>query len=206
MPKYFDIEVSLLGIEPRIWRRFIICPECTFMNLHCAIQKACGWQNSHLYEFLGGDRMAKVRAPAFTHGLKLKRIAKSEYAESFDEEEDAPNADDIDLQEYFPKHSKCFYIYDFGDYWEHLVELKQVVELPEKFVRRLLDGLRAFPPEDCGSTVGYEDCCRAISLSKEEIQQLDVSEREEVDNAKERLGDWNPEVFDLKKARREFDC
>ena len=34
MAKYFDVEISLLEIEPRIWRRLLIHSEATFMNLH----------------------------------------------------------------------------------------------------------------------------------------------------------------------------
>ena len=50
MARYFDLEVSLLEIEPRIWRRFLIHSEANFMNLHCAVQQAFGWQDCHLYE------------------------------------------------------------------------------------------------------------------------------------------------------------
>ena len=55
MPKYFDLEISLLEIEPRIWRRFLIRSGATFSHFHSAIQQAFGWQNCHLYEFLDGD-------------------------------------------------------------------------------------------------------------------------------------------------------
>ena len=48
MPKYFDLDVSLLEIEPRIWRRLLIHSEATFMNLPDAIQEAFGWQDCHL--------------------------------------------------------------------------------------------------------------------------------------------------------------
>ena len=42
MPKYFDLEISLLEIEPRIWRRFLIHSQATFMDLHDAVQQAFG--------------------------------------------------------------------------------------------------------------------------------------------------------------------
>jgi hypothetical protein len=43
MPKYFDLEVSLLEIEPRMWRWLRVISEATFMNLHHAIQEPFGW-------------------------------------------------------------------------------------------------------------------------------------------------------------------
>ncbi len=69
MPKYFEFEIELLEITPRIWRRFLINNEATFMNLHYAIQQAFGWQDYHLYEFLDGKhRNGEVVSPY--HGLR----------------------------------------------------------------------------------------------------------------------------------------
>ncbi len=47
------------------WRRFLILPECTFDNLHYAIQEACGWGNAHLFEFLNGKDV-EISPPRFT--------------------------------------------------------------------------------------------------------------------------------------------
>ena len=33
MPKYFDVEVSLLEIEPRIWAQFLIRENASFKTL-----------------------------------------------------------------------------------------------------------------------------------------------------------------------------
>ena len=42
MPDYFEFEVELAGVKPRIWRRFLV-PKCaTFLDLHQAIQDAGG--------------------------------------------------------------------------------------------------------------------------------------------------------------------
>ena len=37
MPTYFEFEVSLQGIKPRIWRRFQLRATATFADLHWAI-------------------------------------------------------------------------------------------------------------------------------------------------------------------------
>ncbi len=132
MPTYFDLEVSLLEIEPRIWRRFLLRSEATFMHFHSAIQQAFGWQNCHLYEFLDGKVEENDTRPLYA--MKLPRIARSEHAEPHDDEPDAPEADDIELGHYFSaKNGRCFYVYDFGDNWQHLVEVKEVAKLPEEF-------------------------------------------------------------------------
>ncbi len=51
MPNYFELDVSLQDIQPRIWRRLLLPSTATFMQLHEAIQDSFGWQQSHLWEF-----------------------------------------------------------------------------------------------------------------------------------------------------------
>ena len=64
MPKYFEFEVSLNGIEPCIWRRFLVRAAGRFHDLHMAIQDSFGWWNCHLWEFrfpgLDGRPIARV--------------------------------------------------------------------------------------------------------------------------------------------------
>jgi hypothetical protein len=76
------------------------------------------------------------------------------------------------------------------------VKLVRTVELPEKFKRRLLDGARSFPPEDCGGVCGYAECVRVAEGDK---KAPDYEER------REWLGDWDPEEFDLAETKRVFD-
>ena len=92
------------------------------------------------------------------------------------------------------------YSYDFGDGWELSVVLKGIVELPIKFKRHLVDGARAFPPEDCGGTFGYEECLVALGW----VKNTEYGE-EEVADRKEWLGGWHPDDFNLQKARDDFD-
>ncbi len=51
VPKYYDFEVSLCEVTPRIWRRLLIPSTAKFSDLHLAIQEASGWWNYHLYAF-----------------------------------------------------------------------------------------------------------------------------------------------------------
>lgn len=43
--------VQLADVKPAIWRQFLIRADATFFDLHEAIQKACGWDESHLFAF-----------------------------------------------------------------------------------------------------------------------------------------------------------
>ena len=52
----FQFKITLLKIEPPIWRRIQV-PDCTLADLHELIQAAMGWENYHLHQFfIGGVR------------------------------------------------------------------------------------------------------------------------------------------------------
>ena len=192
MPRYFDMEVSLRGIAPRIWRRFLLRSTGTFFNLHLAIQKAGGWGDYHLFAFLKTSRKHQVIAAVRpeTYHLDPDRV-------------EGPPAGNVPLASHFKrKGGKCIYLYDFGDRWEHLVELKQSVELTEEFERRLVGGARAFPSEDCGGIGGYQYCLTAlkpIDPEEDEAAKRDLIQR------RHWLGNWRPEAFDLASIKGFFD-
>ena len=60
MSTYFEFEVLLDGVEPRVWRTFLLRSDLTFHELHDTIQKACGWENRHLYQFMEGQGRKKI--------------------------------------------------------------------------------------------------------------------------------------------------
>ena len=47
----YRFEVSLIGIEPTIWRRIEVPEGYSFWDLHVAIQDAMGWLDCHLHLF-----------------------------------------------------------------------------------------------------------------------------------------------------------
>jgi hypothetical protein len=177
MPKYFEFEVSLSDVVPRIWRRFLIREDATFMDLHETIQDACGWSSCHLFVFHTPDEEP------------IAGIPDDGYADGPD-----PDAMEIKLSSYFGpgRRTQCFYVYDFGDAWEHEVKLLDVRELPEDFERRFVDGARAFPKEDCGGLPGYKDCVRVATTGKDR------------DGLLEWLSGWHPEKFDPARLRRDL--
>jgi len=181
---YFDFEVSLEGIKPRIWRRFVLRKNCTFYELHDTIQKACGWQDCHLFDFHPvGSR---------------ERLGVSPHDEPWDEDDVAPVAGAVRIDSFF-RHAgdKCIYVYDYGDGWEHAVELKGIERLPSQARRKLIGGERAFPPEDCGGVHGYYQCLEAFRISDAELKGLDEEQREELLSVRNWFGDWDPEQLDF---------
>lgn len=177
MPTYFEVEVILREIAPTIWRRFLITATASFADLHEAIQIACGWENRHQFEF----RTAK--------GVPLAGIPDPNRRRS------PPDARQVQVKSVLGtgRAKACRYLYDFGDGWEHEVVWHRRVTIPERFVRRLLGGGRAFPPEDCGAYEGYEACVRAARTG------------EDPGEIGEWKGTWDPEHFNLRQVARRFD-
>lgn len=182
MPAYFDLEVSLKGVRPRIWRRFLLRAEATFKQLHDAIQRACGWEDYHLFAF-------RVRATYDPDDDIAGVASRDGWGPS------PPSAARARIGDFFAAEgtSKCYYVYDFGDAWWHEVKSRGIVELEDEFTRRLLGGARAFPLEDSGGLGGYEDCVAVATgrLSDEERREW--------------LGGWDPEAFDLTEVKKRFD-
>ena len=176
MAQAYELEVTLAGVRPRIWRRFAITAGATFGDLHHAIQEACGWDDAHLFAF---------RTPA--GGV----IGGSPFEHPFGDPR--PDADDVGLAGYFAQHERCQYEYDFGDSWVHDIDVVRRIDEPVNYRRQLLDGARAFPPEDSGGLPGYEQCVEVATGG------------DDPHGRREWLGDWDPEHFDLARLKRHFD-
>lgn len=187
MPKYYEFEVAIRDIEPRIWRRFLLSSTVSFKALHEAIQDASGWWlNYHLFEFQSTSSRSKW--PEVIAGCP----------DEF--EPNNPLASRVRLSQFFTglAPQACLYLYDFGDGWEADIVLRNVVELPDKFKRKLLDGARAFPHEDCGGVSGYERMVEFVRTGKDPYN-------EEPDELREWLDGWDPEKFDLEEMKAGFN-
>ena len=187
MHSYLEFEVSLRSITPRIWRRFQITADATFMDLHWAIQVTFEWMNAHLWEFHTTGRPREVIA-----GIPSDSLMWSE------DLEETPDARAVRLTSYFGTATQCIYWYDFGDDWLHTVKLRERVSSNDRFTRRLLAGRRFGPPEDCGGVGGYERLIEFLRTGTDPWEDGD-------DDLATWLGGWEPDGFSLAAAKREFD-
>ena len=136
-----EIEITLSEIQPKIWRRVLIDPDTTFLELHYIIQFAMGWTNSHLHHFIIGQEDVYIGVPdpeSFTEYIDSATVLVSDFLRE-------PNDSSI-------------YEYDFGDLWVHTITLLQrMPRLPGMALPTVIGGARACPPEDCGNTRGYQE-------------------------------------------------
>jgi hypothetical protein len=117
----------------------------TLAKLHRVLQDAMGWTNSHLHCFeIEGRRIGMVGV-----------------------EEDSPELEDerrVRLASVLPKKARTVYRYDYGDDWEHVIEIEDVTAPDRRRSyrcaragARVLPGLRG---------VGYEELLTALPNPK----------------------------------------
>jgi hypothetical protein len=168
-PQIYQIKVTHIDIDPPIWRRLLISGDTNLGLLHGILQISMGWQNSHLHQFM---------------------VGRTFYADPEAELDDAVNEFNTLVCDIAPaEKNKFMYVYDFGDSWEHVIQVEKILTEHKDFTPPAvcIDGSRACPPEDCGSIPGYYDLC--------EIMQDPDHER--YDEMLEWLGDeYDPEQFD----------
>lgn len=139
------LKVTIDGIRPPIWRRVLVPSDVTLARLHQVIQEMFGWWDYHLHEF---------------------EIAGTRYGIDDGEGWGDPPLDErrTKLAKVAPNGSRFLYRYDFGDDWEHRIEVEDIVALePNATYPRCVAGKRACPPEDVGGPWGYAELLRVIA-------------------------------------------
>jgi hypothetical protein len=140
----YQIKVTLRGSKPPIWRRLLLWSETPLDEVHDVLQIAMGWTDSHLHQFLASQRRYGVPDPEWG-------------------EDDLIDESDIPLRSILTRESgSILYEYDFGDGWEHTIELEKILH-EDLDVPVCLEGRRACPPEDVGGLWGYSEFLEAIS-------------------------------------------
>jgi hypothetical protein len=173
-----ELRVTLLDVSPPVWRRLRVPSAVTLSALHRVLQVALGWEDSHLHEW---------RVDGRTYGLP----DEDSWGEELGDESTVVLGDVADAD------SVLHYDYDFGDGWEHLVEVLSVApydgSVPPLAV---LDGARATPPEDSGGPSGYEHLLDALADPAD-------PEHEEM---LEWVGDaFDPAAFDRREVNRRLE-
>ncbi len=171
----YQLKITLADIKPPIWR-LVEVKDGNLAKLHQVIQICLGWDSCHLWAFnIGGE----------------------EYGDDPEGEMEMASARKVKLSQFVQAGIKKFsYLYDFGDSWEHVIQVAKVLQAdPKAKYPRCVKGERACPPEDCGGSWGYADL----------LEALKNPEHEEHEEMLEWLGGgFDPEAFDLKAANREL--
>lgn len=159
----YQFRVSLLEVEPIIWRKIQVPADYTFWDLHVAIQDSMGWLDCHLHEF----RVKKTR------GRKVVEIG---FPDTETDRSVLPGWD-VPISIYFTEPGvSAAYDYDFGDGWCHEVLLEGLlVEDASVKYPICVAGERACPPEDCGGIPGYQRLLEVLATpGTEESKEMNI--------------------------------
>lgn len=145
----YQLKITLREIKPPIWRRVQV-KDCSLTKLHANVQACMGWTNSHLHAFeIGGEQYGEPDPDGLMETEDERKVKLSQVV-----------AGGV---------KKFGYTYDFGDNWEHVIQVEKTLPA-EAGVRypRCTEGKRACPPDDCGGAWGYGDFLEAIQDPKHE--------------------------------------
>ncbi len=177
MTSILQFKITLLGSQPVIWRQFQVTDDYRFDRFHQVVFLVMGWMNAHLHEFRVGDRGIGM---LLNDGFDVPGV------------EDETN---IFLHEMnFQEGDKLLYLYDFGDNWEHLLQVEQIAK-GALAAPSCLNGENACPPEDCGGIPMYNEMVRMHNdpdASQDEDAMLWLPE------------DFSPTDFDIKAVNAEL--
>ena len=163
----YRLRIDLKGAKPPIWRRVEVPGDLTLAALHAVIQTVFEWEGYHLHVFETGYGDFGDGDVDLGHGLDGEVTIEQILS--------GPGA-------------KLTYVYDYGDYWEHVVKVERThTAEPHTHYPRCTGGRRAAPPEDCGGLWEYLE-----SLREHGDAGADVFDREEL-NRRLAEGRWSDE-------------
>ncbi|WNS75133.1 plasmid pRiA4b ORF-3 family protein [Bacillus sp. DTU_2020_1000418_1_SI_GHA_SEK_038] len=165
-----QLKVTLRLEKGHVWRRILVPINKTFNNLHDILQAAFGWRNYHLHEFYiynsetSGHVLSKNHSAYHQEGYKpVINLVCNEEAFAYPNEVDMKLDTDIELSEYIPAYKSLKYNYDFGDNWQHDVEVEKVIDNYHANYPVCLKGEGNTPPEDVGGNYGFEEFLKILA-------------------------------------------
>lgn len=142
--RIYQLKVTLMESKPPIWRRLLVPSSISLPKFHDVLQIAMGWTDSHLHQFVVGGRLYGKPDPDFESDTIDERHVRLD--RSLKKEKDS-----------------ILYQYDFGDGWEHKIELEKLLPFdPGTTLPACVKGKRACPPEDVGGIWRYQEFLHAI--------------------------------------------
>lgn len=184
-PNYL-LHVSLVNVDaPHVVRILSVPPDTNFAVLHKALQIAFGWSHAHLHKFELGE-------PGKERGLlnmnKIYLVIEDDNEDDDDANDLAlpdgaehVNQKDITLKDIFEnpdrKDKDLHYDYDFGDNWEHKIELLGDARKDTGGKIVCVAGEGHYVAEDAGGYTGWEELKEAYAVPLDVDAEQDMSRR-----------------------------
>jgi hypothetical protein len=156
------LRVSIVGIEPEIWRTIDVDDSLSLAELHMVLQVAFNWFGSHLHRFSEDDPWARSNGiPRIGRPPRAWVDAWSLVEIEIEGEEDEA---ETTIGEAMQHDGPLWYVYDSGDNWLHCIELiDRDAARPGEPPAQLISGERRAPFEDSGGTTGYQQIAEILA-------------------------------------------
>jgi hypothetical protein len=152
----YDLNVRLeLGGRDAV-RRLRVPASISFKRLHRVLQAAFGWTNHHLYNF----GLLKEWSEDYFAQPDVELVLSED---DFEINPDARLMTGVKLSDYVPEYRKILYTYDYGDNWQHYIEVDNIIDGCSEDLPLLLSGEGDAPPEDVGGTGGFAEFLEVIA-------------------------------------------
>ncbi|HAT55848.1 MAG TPA: hypothetical protein DCW31_11545 [Lactobacillus sp.] len=136
-----QLKISLNNQPTTIWRKVLVPSTIRYDQLNIVIQILFEWQNSHLHAFRPDNQTSEIEYVNYVDpDSVIKQLPETEHFPLPDLEQ-----------------GSITYTYDFGDNWQHTIELEKMLSLENLPVAQLpfcLNGRGAVPVEDGGTIDG----------------------------------------------------
>ena len=175
----YQLYTALDGYKPKIWRRVLVSPTMKLSHLAYMLMTLYEMEGSHLFHFYSPDSDEY-------YALKSGDFAV---------DDDTKNAVSTSLKKVLLyKGQKIIFTYDFGDNWEVVISLEDVInnsDIPVKKLPRVLKGKGYGIFDDCGGIPGleriaeafekkqgqeYEQYCEWLGTNELDLKNFDVDE------------------------------
>ena len=132
----YHLKVTIGETEPPVWRKIAVPDHITFHQLHLVIQECFQWQDYHLYKF----ELPDVESP-------IARL----FGDPFIDEGNDADAREMLIDPYIAKGGRFRYVYDFGDWWEHVIDVLDIDPLDDARAPRVTASQGENMIEDAGA-------------------------------------------------------
>lgn len=174
--KYLQLKITLKGIKPLIWRRFIVRDDISFHEFHRVIQIVMGWENYHAYNFMINNVCIEGEGDT-------EFCVDSMWKGFHSNDSKILSAQEGKVNDFVTGEKQQFeYTYDLGDSWVHKIIVEKILTTNDNEAI-VLDGERSCPPEDSGGVHGYLEM---LEIKKDPTHEL----------YDEYIVDWLGEDFD----------
>lgn len=156
---WYRVRVDLLETTPAIWREVLVPADLPLPAFSTVLQAAMGWENSHLHSFA---------RTAESHWQSRPRWAMDVPGEPLEGPHELPERDATVATLLGTPGDQATYLYDFGDDWEHLLTLGEILDSGASAVVDLASpvltqGEGVCPPEDSGGVGGYDQILESVA-------------------------------------------